>query len=83
MPQPLAPAENKYSQIEKGLAVVWGVKKFHLFLLWEFVILSDHKPSQFLFNEKKTSPNHGLRTDCTDIKYIQIPHGIPSWERTG
>ena len=51
----LAPAEKKYSQIEKeGLAVVWGVNKFHLFLYGrEFVILSDHKPLQFLFNEQK------------------------------
>ena len=54
----LAPAEKKYSQIEKeGLAVVWGVKKFHLFLYGrEFVILSDHKPLQFLFNEQKPVP---------------------------
>ena len=54
----LAPAEKKYSQIEKeGLAVVLGVKKFHLFLYGrEFVILSDHKPLQFLFNEQKPVP---------------------------
>ena len=54
----LAPAEKKYSQIEKeGLAVVWGVKKFHLFLYGrEFVILSDHKTLQFLFNEQKPVP---------------------------
>ena len=32
------------------------MKKFHLFMLWEFVILSDHKPSQFLFNEQKPVP---------------------------
>ena len=54
----LAPAEKNYSQIEKeGLAVVWGVKKFHLFLYGrEFIILSDHKPLQFLFNEQKPIP---------------------------
>ena len=54
----LAPAEKKYSQIEKeGLAVVLGVMKFHLFLYGrEFVILSDHKPLQFLFNEQKPVP---------------------------
>ena len=53
----LAPAEKKFLQIGKGLAVVWGVKKFHLFLYGrEFVILSDHKPLQFLFNEQKPVP---------------------------
>ena len=73
----LAPAEKKYSQIEKGLAVVWGVKKFHLFLYGrEFVILSDHKPLQFLFNEQKQVPTMASGR-------IQIPHGIQSWEGPG
>ena len=37
--------------------MVWGEKKFHLFLYRrEFVILSDHKPLQFLFNEQKPVP---------------------------
>ena len=55
----LAPAEkNGYSQIEKeGLAVVWGVKKFHQFLFGrQFVVYSDHKPLQFLFSETKPVP---------------------------
>ena len=54
----LAPAEKRYSQIEKeDLVVVWGVKKFHLFLYGrEFVILSDQKPLQFLFNEQNPVP---------------------------
>ena len=54
----LAPAEKNYSQIEKeGLAVVWGVRKFHQFLFGrEFVIYSDHKPLQFLFSERKSVP---------------------------
>lgn len=54
----LAVAEKNYAQIEKeGLAIVWGVKKFHQFLFGrEFVILSDHKPLQFLFSEKRPVP---------------------------
>ena len=54
----LAPAEKNYSQREKeGLAVVWGVKKFHQFLFGrQFVVYSDHKPLQFLFSETKPVP---------------------------
>jgi len=42
----LAHTERKYSQLEKeGLAVVFGVKRFHQYLYGrEFIILSDHKP---------------------------------------
>ena len=54
----LAPAERKYSQIEKeGLAIVFGVKKFHQYLFGRhFTILSDHKPLQHLFSETKGTP---------------------------
>ena len=54
----LAPAEKKYSQLEKeGLAIVFGVKKFHQYLYgWKFVVHSDHKPLQFLFKEDKPVP---------------------------
>ncbi|KAL5503444.1 hypothetical protein EMCRGX_G010396 [Ephydatia muelleri] len=54
----LAPAEWKYSHREKeGLAVVFGVKKFHQYLLGrKFVVFSDHKPLQFLFCETRPVP---------------------------
>ncbi|XP_058858757.1 uncharacterized protein K02A2.6-like [Acipenser ruthenus] len=54
----LAPAEKKYSQLEKeGLAVIFGVKRFHCYLLGRhFTINSDHKPLQSLFNENKPIP---------------------------
>eukprot|EP00061_Rhincodon_typus_P007566 g29392.t1 len=44
--QTLADAEHKYAQIEEeGLAVIFGMKKFHQYLYgWEFVIVTDHKP---------------------------------------
>lgn len=54
----LAPAERKYSQLEKeGLAVVMGVKRFHQYLFGrEFTIISDHKPLQHLFSESRVTP---------------------------
>eukprot|EP00731_Ephydatia_muelleri_P011471 Em0006g365a len=54
----LAPAEAKYSQIEKeGLAIVFGVKKFHQYLVGRsFTIYSDHEPLQYLFSETRPVP---------------------------
>ena len=54
----LAPAEKKYSQIEKeGLTIIFGVKRFHPYLFGrQFTILSDHKPLKHLFSESQTTP---------------------------
>ena len=54
----LAPAEKKYSKLEKeGLAVIFGVKKFCQYLLGRsFTIVSDNKPLQYLFNESRVTP---------------------------
>ena len=51
----LATAEKKYSQLDKeGLAVVFGVKKFHQYLFGtSFTIKSDHRPLQYLFSETR------------------------------
>jgi len=48
----LAPAE-KYSQLDKeGLAIVFGVKHFHQYLVGHhFTTLSDHQPLQHLFGK--------------------------------
>ena len=54
----LSVAEKKYSQLDKeGLAIVFGVKKFHHYLFGrKFQIRSDHKPLQHLFSENKPIP---------------------------
>uniref|UniRef100_A0A3B3SKQ2 Gypsy retrotransposon integrase-like protein 1 n=1 Tax=Paramormyrops kingsleyae TaxID=1676925 RepID=A0A3B3SKQ2_9TELE len=54
----LSAAEKNYSQLDKeGLAVVFGVKKFHSYLYGRhFKIVTDHKPLLSLFNEMKALP---------------------------
>ena len=48
-------SRKKYSQIEKeGLACVFGVKQFHLYLYGHsFTSATDHKPLLCLFGAKK------------------------------
>ncbi|KAL5509095.1 hypothetical protein EMCRGX_G004382 [Ephydatia muelleri] len=54
----LAPAEKNYSQLDKkGLAIIFGVEKFHNFLFGrQFTIFTDHKPLKHLFGEDKPVP---------------------------
>ena len=54
----MAAAEKKYSQIEKeGLAIIFGVKRFHQYLFGRpFIIMSNHKPLKNLFSESQTTP---------------------------
>ena len=50
--------KRRYSQTECGaLAIVWGCERFHLYLYGApFVIHSDHKPLQYLFNNPLSKP---------------------------
>ena len=54
----LAATEKKYSQLDKeGLAIVFGVKRFHQYLFGRsFTIKSDHRPLQYLFSETRGIP---------------------------
>ena len=54
----LTSAEKGYSQLEKeGLALIFGVTKFHKFLYGRhFTLISDHRPLSSLFNENKAIP---------------------------
>jgi hypothetical protein len=54
----LAPAEKKYSQLDKeALSLVYGVKKFHNYLYGHhFTLISDHKPLQHILGETNPVP---------------------------
>ncbi|XP_055017905.1 LOW QUALITY PROTEIN: uncharacterized protein K02A2.6-like [Boleophthalmus pectinirostris] len=58
MSRTLTAAEANYSQLDKeGLAVMFGIQRFHKYLYERrFIICTDHKPLLSLFSEMKAVP---------------------------
>lgn len=54
----LTVVEINYSNIEEVLAIVWSAERAHnLLLVKKFLIKSNYKPLEFIFNPKKELPN--------------------------
>ena len=53
----LAPAEKKYSQLDKeALSIIFGVKRFHQYLYGRQFIIHSDKPLMYIFDEAKAVP---------------------------
>lgn len=66
----LQPREARYSTIEReGLALVWAIQKFHVFLYGKrFVLQTDHEPLSYI-NSAKHVNNRVLRWSLLVMEY--------------
>lgn len=66
----LLPREARYSTIEReGLALVWAIQKFHVFLYGKrFVLQTDHEPLSYI-NSAKYVNNRVLRWSLLVMEY--------------
>ena len=55
--------EKRYAQIEKGIiSIIFGVERFHDYLYGRrFIVISDHKPLNSIFNSSIMSCPPGIR----------------------
>ena len=54
----LTDTETRYSQTEKeGLAIVWGIEHFHIYLYGApFILYADHKPLELIYGDPLSKP---------------------------
>lgn len=66
----LLPREARYSTVEReGLALIWAVQKFHVFLYGRrFTLQSDHQPLAYI-NSAKHVNSRVLRWSLTLMEY--------------
>ena len=51
--------KNNYFKLEKGLACVFGIRRFHSYLFWHrFELITDHKPLLGLLKEDQATSQH-------------------------
>jgi hypothetical protein len=68
----LTQSERNYSQLEKeGLACIFGIKKFHDYLLGHpFELVTDNKPDHWLAQRRQSHFYSSLRSDQTMVAVL-------------
>ena len=74
----LAPAETKYSTLEKEcLGIVWGITKFRLYLAGKpFALQTDHQPLAYI-NKTKYQNDRIMRLALSLQRYDYTVQDIP------